>query len=218
MSEAISRSVVPDQPYIRGKFIYLRGKKYSVRGVTYGAFPPHPRGDWFPDDDIILKDFRCMRAAGINTILTYTLPSTRILDLAHESGLKAILNIPWFGSDYYLERHTTQRALRELVKLAIRPLRSHPAILMWCVGKELAPDIVRWYGKQTVESLLHSLYVTAKNEDPDALISFTNFPTTEYIALPFWTLSLTMFISIRGWNSAPTYQDYSTSLVKFLSS
>jgi beta-galactosidase/beta-glucuronidase len=199
---------------VRGKFLYLADEKYWVRGVAYGAFPPHPRGDWFPDEELIARDFGLMRSAGINTILTYTLPSARVLDLADEFGLKAILNIPWFGCDYYLERRATQQSLRRMVLDAIQPLRAHPAILMWCVGKELSPDIVRWYGKPLIESLIHDLYDTAKDADPDALVSFTNFPTTEYLELPFLDVC-TYNVYLHARNSAAICRGCSTLPANF---
>ena len=50
---------------------------------------------------------------------------------------------------------------------------------------ELTPAIVRWYGKRATERLIRSLYDVAKKEDPGALVSFTSFPTTEHLDLPF---------------------------------
>lgn len=169
-----------------GKFLYVGENKFWVRGATYGAFPPHVRGDWFPDEAQIRSDFELMQAAGINSILTYTLPSRTVLDIIDEYGLKVVLNIPWFGCDYALERRSTRAQLREMIRRAVRPLRGHPAILMWCVGKELPPDIIRWHGKRATERVLLDLYKVAKDEDPESLVSYTNFPTTEYLELGFF--------------------------------
>lgn len=33
------------RPYVRGKFLYRDGRKFYVRGVTYGPFAPGPDGE-----------------------------------------------------------------------------------------------------------------------------------------------------------------------------
>jgi GT2 family glycosyltransferase len=71
------------------------------------------------------------------------------------------------------------------VKQAVAACRDHPAILMHAVAKELPPQIIRWYGKRRIEAFLRELYQVAKDEDPESLVTYTNFPTTEYLELPF---------------------------------
>jgi GT2 family glycosyltransferase len=44
---------------------------------------------------------------------------------------------------------------------------------------------VRWHGRRRIERFLHALYRIAKSEDPTALVTYVNFPTTEYLRLPF---------------------------------
>ena len=58
----------------RGKFLYLGDEKFFIRGATYGAFPPNADGDQFPEPAEAIRDLVLMREAGINTILTYTVP------------------------------------------------------------------------------------------------------------------------------------------------
>ena len=45
--------------------------------------------------------------------------------------------------------------------------------------------IVRWHGPRKVESFLKDLCAVAKDEDSESLVTYTNFPTTEYLELPF---------------------------------
>ncbi|HUP24723.1 MAG TPA: glycosyltransferase, partial [Thermoanaerobaculia bacterium] len=61
----------------------------------------------------------------------------------------------------------------------------HPAVLGYAVGNEIPPSIVRWYGRRRIERFVRRLYETAKAEHPDALVTYVNFPTTEYLELPF---------------------------------
>jgi GT2 family glycosyltransferase len=45
--------------------------------------------------------------------------------------------------------------------------------------------MVRWYGRQRVERFLKQIYCLAKAEDPACLVTYVNYPTTEYLQLPF---------------------------------
>ncbi len=126
-----------------------------------------------------------MRNAGINTILTYTVPPLSFLDLAQAHGLRVIVNIPWMGHVCFLETSGSTKKVRREVKDAVDSCCRHPAVLMYAVAKELPPQIVRWHGKKKIEALLKDLYYVAKNEDPDSLVTYTNFPTTEYLELSF---------------------------------
>ena len=83
------------RPKVKGKFLYADGEKFYVKGTTYGAFPPNSRGDQFPEPEDVAVDFRLMQAAGINAILTYTVPPVSLLDQAQEYGIRVIVNIPW---------------------------------------------------------------------------------------------------------------------------
>jgi cellulose synthase/poly-beta-1,6-N-acetylglucosamine synthase-like glycosyltransferase len=173
------------RPRAEGKFLWVGAEKFFVRGVTYGAFPPNDEGHQFPDDKEAAQDFAMMRLAGINTILTYTVPPRHLLDLAQAYGLRVIINVPWMGHVCFLEQASTQRDARVAVRNAVSLCRNHPAVLMYAVAKELPPQIVRWHGKRKIENFLRDLVYVAKDEDPEALVTYTNFPTTEYLELPF---------------------------------
>src|SRR5207302_1047159 len=45
--------------------------------------------------------------------------------------------------------------------------------------------IVRWHGHRALERYLHRLYLAAKSEDPAGLVTYVNYPSTEYLHLPF---------------------------------
>src|SRR5919106_630592 len=60
-----------------------------------------------------------------------------------------------------------------------------PAVLGYGVGKEPPASIVRWHGRRRVERFVRDLQRAAKAEDPDGLVTYVNFPSTEYLRLPF---------------------------------
>jgi GT2 family glycosyltransferase len=45
--------------------------------------------------------------------------------------------------------------------------------------------VVRWYGHRRVERYLRRLFDAAKSRDPGALVTYVNYPSTEYLELPF---------------------------------
>jgi hypothetical protein len=173
------------RPKVSGKFFYLDAEKFYVKGVNYGAFPPDSRGDQFPPPADVAADLTLMRGAGINSILTYTVPPLSLLDQAQEHGLRVIVNIPWMEYVCFLQDSAVRQRVFHEVQNAVVSCRLHPAVLMYCVAKELPPPIVRWHGRKKVESFLEDLCHTAKDKDPNSVVTYTNFPTTEYLELPF---------------------------------
>ena len=44
---------------------------------------------------------------------------------------------------------------------------------------------MRWHGRERIEQFIERLYRIVKKEDPHGLVTYVNFPTTEYLQLPF---------------------------------
>jgi O-antigen biosynthesis protein len=74
------------------------------------------------------------------------------------------------------------------VRAKARSCAGHPALLCYALGNEIAAPVVRWLGRGRVESYLERLYWVVKAEDPNGLITYVNYPTTEYLHLPFLDL------------------------------
>ena len=62
------------RPTVRGKFLSVDGRRFLVKGATYGTFAPDSSGRQFPGADRVADDFAQMARHGINTVRTYTLP------------------------------------------------------------------------------------------------------------------------------------------------
>src|SRR5262245_51258420 len=69
------------RPTVRGKFLFINGRKLYVRGVTYGTFRALPDGAEYPEPDVVNRDFAAMAAHGVNSVRTYTVPPRWLLDL-----------------------------------------------------------------------------------------------------------------------------------------
>ena len=76
----------------------------------------------------------------------------------------------------------------EIVRTKVRACAGHPALLCYAIGNEIPSPIVRWLDRGTIERYLKRLYRTIKTEDPDGLVTYVNYPTTEYLELPFLDL------------------------------
>ena len=168
-----------------GKFLMVGDKKFFIKGVTYGSFPPNSNGYEFPEPSDVAVDFALMRQAEINSILTYTVPPLSLLDQALEYGLRVITVIPWMEYVCFLQDSKVRQQMIREVKESVLACQKHPAVLMYCVGKEIPPPVVLWHGRKKVEAFLKDLCSVAKDCDPDTLVTYTNFPTTEYLELPF---------------------------------
>ena len=173
------------RPCAKGKFLFVGDHKFLVRGVTYGTFRPDDAGHQYGSSDVAERDFALMTANGINAIRTYTVPPRWLLDLAQRYGLYVMVGLPWEQHVAFPEDKQRASSIEERVRAGVRACAGHPALLCFVIGNEIPASIVRWYGRNRVERFLRRLYEAAKSEDPDSLVTYVNFPTTEYLELPF---------------------------------
>lgn len=173
------------RPRIGGKFIFVGDCKLYLRGVTYGTLPPNELGQEFHDPQSVERDFAQMAAHGINAVRTYTTPPRWLLDCAQQHGLWVMVGLPWEQHVAFLEGNDRADAIEERVCAGVRACAGHPALLCFAIGNEIPAPIVRWHGKAQIERFVQRLYRAAKSEDPEALVTYVNYPSTEYLELPF---------------------------------
>ena len=63
----------------------------------------------------------------------------------------------------------------------VRACAGHPALLAYAVGNEIPASIVRWHGPRRVERFIERLANAARTEDPGCLVTYVNYPSTEYL-------------------------------------
>ncbi len=170
---------------MRGKFLFIGEEKLYVRGVTYGPFRPGQDGTEYPNPARVAQDLEAIAAIGINTIRTYNVPPRWFLDAAQCAHLRVMVGLPWEQHVAFLDDSRTARAIEARLREAVRKCAGHPAVLCYAVGNEIPAGIVRWLGRRRVERFIEKLYRAAKAEDPEALVTYVNFPTTEFLELPF---------------------------------
>ncbi|MDQ3180098.1 MAG: glycosyltransferase [Acidobacteriota bacterium] len=173
------------RPKVKGKFLVVDGEKFYVRGVTYGTFQPNQDGENYPEPAVVVKDFALMNSFGINSVRTYTIPPRYLLDSARENNLKVLVGLPWEQHINFLDDSNRVREIEQKVCQGIRACANHPAVLAYTLGNEIPAPIVRWYGNRRIENFLKQLYKAGKQTDAEALFTYVNYPTTEYLRLPF---------------------------------
>jgi glycosyltransferase involved in cell wall biosynthesis len=170
---------------VRGKFFFAGEEKFFVKGATYGPFAVGSHGSQFPEREVVARDFALMVEAGVNTLRVFTVPPLWLLDLADDHGLKVLVGIPWSQHVTFLDDPAIAREVERTVVETVKSMNRHPAILAYLVGNEIPPDMVRWHGPERVRAFLKRLVVLIKEFDADRLVSYANFPSTEYLTIDF---------------------------------
>jgi GT2 family glycosyltransferase len=133
----------------------------------------------------VRADFREMARWGFNAVRTYTVPPQWLLDEAEAARLRVLAGLSWTQHVACLGERGFAHSIREEVRRAARSVARHPALLGFTIGNEIPAPLVRWEGRERIERFLEELYHIVKSEDPEALTTYVNYPTTEYLELPF---------------------------------
>jgi glycosyltransferase involved in cell wall biosynthesis len=170
-----------DRVLTDGKFFRVGGKKFYPKGVTYGPFQPDAQGGTFPPPDRVKKDFELIRQLHANCVRTYHVPPRWFLDLAHRCDLKVLVDYYWPKHTCFLDDAESRAFACRETRRAAEALAGHPAVFAITLANEIPPDIARWYGAEKIEAFLDELAGIVKSVDPQRLVTFVNFPPTEFL-------------------------------------
>jgi len=169
----------------QGKFFCSGGEKVLLRGVTYGPFGPNGSGEPFPERASVERDLALIGELGANTLRTFDVPPRWMLDSAADRGLRVLVGIPWAEHVCFLDSRELARSIRRTVAEAVAACSDHPAVAAYLVGNEIPTDIVRWYGATRISGFLRELVDVVREIDPESLVGYANFPSTEYLETDF---------------------------------
>ena len=175
------------RPAVKGKFLYVGDEKFFVRGVTCGTYRPDENGSEY-NKAVVEHDLRRIAQNGLNSIRTYTVPPQWLLDAASQHGLRVLVGLPWEQHITFLDEPRRFRDIERRVAEGVRACSGHPAVLGYAIGSEIPASIVRWHGRHKIQRCIERLYQAAKAQDPDGLVTYVNYPSTEYLELPFLDL------------------------------
>jgi GT2 family glycosyltransferase len=177
------------RPQAKGKFLYVGEEKIYLRGVTYGAFRPNESGNEFHNWEVIDGDFALMAANGITAVrIPHTTPPRSLLDIAQQHGLRIMVGLSAEQFIGYLIDKVDFPDIEGLIRARVRTCAAHPALLCYAIGNEIPASMVRWLERRRVERYLERIYGLVKEEDPQGLVTYVNYPSTEYLQLPFLDL------------------------------
>src|SRR5918995_81488 len=173
---------------VDGKFFELGGQRFDFRGVTYGTFARRTDGARFREREQVKLDFVAMGEAGFSVVRTYTTPPEDVIDLAADWGLHLLVGTFYPDWRYLVgstrrEQRRVARQARAEVRDAARRLAGHEQVLALSVGNEGPADVLRWLGTDVVADTIRGLVEVVKEEDPDQLVTYANYPSTEYLSL-----------------------------------
>jgi GT2 family glycosyltransferase len=165
-------------------------ERFYVRGVTYGTFRPRDDESEFPEPEIAERDFELMARCGVNAVRVYSVPPIWLLDAAQRCGLRVLVGLPverYIG--YLADPRKRGPDVMGLVRSAAERFAGHPAVLAYSIGNEIPAAVARWHGAKRIERYLERLYHAAKDADPEGLVTYASYPSTEYLSLPFLDLA-----------------------------
>jgi len=164
-----------------GKFFRVGAKKFYPKGVTYGPFAPDAAGSTFPDPEKAARDFELLHQLNANCLRVYQVPPRWFLDLAQEHGLKILIECNWSKHTCFLDDPAARDQARRSVRNVAEAVNGHPAVFALTLVNEIPPDIARWYGAKPIARFIDELAAIVKKVDPQRLVTFANFPTTEFL-------------------------------------
>ena len=171
------------RPRVKGKFFFRGESKFFIAGVTYGPFGSEGDEEYRLED--VERDFARIAATSMNSVRLYTIPPRWLLDAAERHGLYVLVGLPWEQHVAFLQDRQRTRSIIQRTKLGVRSCAGHPAVLGYTIGNEIPASVIRWHGREEVESFLQALCRAVRSEDPGALTTYVNYPTTEYLRLGF---------------------------------
>src|SRR5207244_1878648 len=98
---------------------------------------------------------------------------------------KVLVGLPWTQHVAFLDSAAIKSQIRAAITAGVQACCRHPAVFAYLVGNEIPPDMIRWHGADAVRRFLKELVALVRREHPGALVSYANFPSTEYLTVDF---------------------------------
>ena len=125
-----------------------------------------------------------MAACGINSIRTYTVPPRWLLDSAQRHGLRVLVGLPWEQHVAFSGGLAPRRRIERNVRQGVRACAEHPAIPV----RHPATKYPRGLSAGTARPESRTLFGgfgRRPRRRIEALVTYANYPSTEYLELPF---------------------------------
>ena len=163
------------------KFFFEGDRKFFVKGVTYGPFPPDTGGEFLGTPTQLDRDLALMAEMGLNVLRIYHRPPLWFLDRCAAAEMRVLITLPWAKHVEFLREQRQREAVTESVRAAVAEHAGHPAIFGYLVGNEISPTMVRWLGVRRVTEFIEHLIRVSREANPNVLYSYASYPPTEFL-------------------------------------
>jgi glycosyltransferase involved in cell wall biosynthesis len=165
---------------VSGKFFRTGSEKWYARGLCYGPFASNGNGDFLPEPRQLRDDFAHIRKLGGNCVRVFYPPPAWLLDEAAAQELRVFVDVPWEKHRCFFEDWEALERARHRVRDTARVVGRHPGVFAISVANEIPADVIRFYGRKRVGQFVGELLDSVKQEAPECLVTYVNFPTTEF--------------------------------------
>ena len=172
------------RPRASGKFLAVGPDRLWVRGVTYGTFAPDADGQRFPAPQVVKADFQAMVVQGIQRCAR--LHAAAAVAAGRGRGSRAVGDgRPGLGASHRVSARPpppprgrqTGRGAGGVGRLP----SGHPGLR----GGQRDPRLDRPLARPPEGRAIPGSAVPGRHRaDPQALVTYVNFPSSEYLAVP----------------------------------
>lgn len=159
----------------RGGELLLNGRPIRIQGVNrydeYGEFGPNP--PW----ELVERDLRRMKQAGVNLIRTHYPQAPELLALCDRLGILFLEELPinwwgveWFGKEGVAQKETILDQALPMLDTLVRRDRNHPSVIIWSMCNESRTDT------DIGIKVMRRLIARTKELDPSRLVTFVTAP------------------------------------------
>jgi hypothetical protein len=132
-------------------------------------------------------DFAQVAAARFNTVrIPHTVPPISLLDTAFRYGLRVMVGLSAEQYVVYLLDPKKQAPdVRARIREKVQTVNTTPRCSVTALAMKSLHRLLECLEGKTVEHYLRQLYDVIKAADPSGIVTYVNYPSTEYLQLPF---------------------------------
>lgn len=156
---------------VRNRRILLNGQPLYVKGVNrydeYGGYGVNPPAR------LLEREFRMLKAAGVNLLRCHYPPLPSVLDMCDKHGILLMQELPlnWWGASWWKGRRRAQSddvlgPVRDTLRALVERDYNRPCLAIWSIANESKTDSP--VGARVVRELIAEVRML----DPSRLVTF----------------------------------------------